>query len=119
MLPPLQGRDYSSNSIEFSPDGSKIILGSSDKTIHVWDENTGVEMCPPPSPQKADEVSVSTLDCQIISLDQGWFTNSITGRCLGRLPVGPSYYGWLVQRSYFIGWTGEHKLVILRFPDGI
>jgi WD40 repeat protein len=32
------------NSVAFSPDGSKIISGSVDNTIRVWDANTGVEM---------------------------------------------------------------------------
>ena len=47
MLPPLRGHDDSIHSIAFSPDGSKIISGSSDKTIQVWDASTGVEMLPP------------------------------------------------------------------------
>ncbi|KAF8657604.1 hypothetical protein AX14_007843, partial [Amanita brunnescens Koide BX004] len=43
----FQGHDDAVNSIAFSPDGSKIISGSSDKTIRVWDASTGVEMLPP------------------------------------------------------------------------
>jgi WD40 repeat protein len=34
-------------SVAFSHDGSKIVSGSDDKTIRVWDANTGVEMLPP------------------------------------------------------------------------
>ena len=35
------------SSVAFSPDGSKIISGSYDSTIRVWDASTGVEMLPP------------------------------------------------------------------------
>jgi WD40 repeat protein len=35
------------SSVAFSPDGSKIISGSDDKTIRVWDASTGIEMLPP------------------------------------------------------------------------
>jgi WD40 repeat protein len=34
-------------SVAFSPDGSKIVSGSDDKTIRVWDASTGVEVLPP------------------------------------------------------------------------
>jgi WD40 repeat protein len=51
MWPPelmqLQGHDGPVNSVAFSRDGSKIISGSSDKTIRVWDASTGIEMLPP------------------------------------------------------------------------
>ena len=43
----LRGHDYSVRSVEFSHDGSKIVSGSYNKTIRVWDANTGVEMLPP------------------------------------------------------------------------
>jgi WD40 repeat protein len=43
----LQGHDGQVNSVAFSPDGSKIISGSDDKTIRVWDASTGIEMLPP------------------------------------------------------------------------
>ena len=47
MLPPLQGHNDSVNSVAFSPDGSKIISGSDDMTIRVWNASTGIEMLPP------------------------------------------------------------------------
>jgi WD40 repeat protein len=43
----LQGHDGLVLSVAFSPDGSKIISGSSDKTIRVWDASTGVECSHP------------------------------------------------------------------------
>jgi len=47
MLPPIQGHDDWIESVAFSPDGSKIISGSDNNTIQVWDTSTGVEMLPP------------------------------------------------------------------------
>ena len=43
----LRGHDSLVNSVAFSPDGSKIISGSNDETIRVWDASTGIEMLPP------------------------------------------------------------------------
>jgi WD40 repeat protein len=42
----LQGHACRVNSVAFSPNGSKIISGSSDMTIRVWDASTGIEMLP-------------------------------------------------------------------------
>ena len=47
MLPPLRGHDDVVFSVAFSPDGSKIISGSKDNTIRVWDPTTGIEVLPP------------------------------------------------------------------------
>ena len=35
------------SSVAFSPDGKKIVSGSEDKTIRVWDAETGKEIIPP------------------------------------------------------------------------
>ena len=43
----LQGHDHRVNSVALSLDGSKIVSGSSDKTIRVWDASTGIEVLPP------------------------------------------------------------------------
>ena len=43
----FQGHEMSVTSVAFSPDGSKIVSGSFDKTIRVWDASTGVETLPP------------------------------------------------------------------------
>src|SRR5882757_5665779 len=43
----LYGHDDLISSVAFSPNGSKIVSGSGDKTIRVWDASTGVEMLPP------------------------------------------------------------------------
>jgi len=46
-LQQLRGHNNRVQSVAFSPDGSKIVSGSGDKTIRVWDASTGVEMLPP------------------------------------------------------------------------
>ena len=47
QLQQLQGHEDHVRSVAFSPDGLKIISGSDDKTIRIWDASTGVEMLPP------------------------------------------------------------------------
>jgi WD40 repeat protein len=47
LLQLFQGHSYCVSSVAFSPDGSKIVSGSFDKTIRVWDVSTGIEMLPP------------------------------------------------------------------------
>ena len=46
-FPPLCGHSDSVRSIAFSPDGSKIVSGSNDKTIRVWEASSGAEILPP------------------------------------------------------------------------
>jgi len=71
---------------------------------------------PTTSPQRPMKFPFYTGLSRFISLVKDGLNNSITGRCLGRLPRR-SIILWLASaKSYFIGWTGEHKLVILRFP---
>jgi len=116
MLPPLQGHSSSVYSVAFSPDGSNIVSESWDKTIRVWDASTGVEYLPSQH-NAGNDVHMSAPDChRTVSLHEGWFIDSTTGHCLGRLPVGISYYRWRPHRSGCVGWTVDHKLVILQFP---
>ena len=116
MLSPLKGHDDTVFSVAFSPDGSKIVSGSYDKTIRVWDVSTGVEYLS--SQQNADtNIPMSASDSsQTVSLHGGWFTDIITGHCLGRLPVDNSYYRWKAHGSCYVGWTIDHKPIILQFP---
>ncbi|KAB5590791.1 WD40 repeat-like protein [Ceratobasidium theobromae] len=41
VLDPLQGHTDSVKSVAFSPDGTRILSGSLDETIRVWDGQTG------------------------------------------------------------------------------
>ncbi|KZP17251.1 WD40 repeat-like protein, partial [Athelia psychrophila] len=43
----LQGHEKSVLSVAFSPEGSKIVSGSSDRTVRVWDALTGKTALPP------------------------------------------------------------------------
>ncbi|MFP6671454.1 MAG: hypothetical protein VB857_08575, partial [Pirellulaceae bacterium] len=40
----LQGHTAGIGSVAFSPDGKRIVSGSSDKTLKVWDVETGSEI---------------------------------------------------------------------------
>ena len=42
----LRGHKDVDNSVAFSPDGAKIISGSQDMIIRVWDASTGIEVLP-------------------------------------------------------------------------
>jgi WD40 repeat protein len=119
--PPLYGRKGAIISVAFSPDGSKIISQSRGSTIQLWDANTGLEILPALSesaPNADNEVSIiHPLHSRIVSLnDEGWFTDLITGRYLGKLPISTSHYLSEVQRSCYVGWAVDHKPVILQFP---
>ena len=40
-LKTLEGHSYGVLSVAYSPDGTKIISGSGDETVKIWDANTG------------------------------------------------------------------------------
>ncbi|KAF8735858.1 hypothetical protein AX14_001364 [Amanita brunnescens Koide BX004] len=47
LLMKLEGHKGAVTSVACSPDGSKIVSGSWDGTIRIWDASTGIEMLPP------------------------------------------------------------------------
>jgi WD40 repeat protein len=42
---PLQGHEGAVWSVAFSPDGAKIVSGSSDQTVRIWDVSTRHSIC--------------------------------------------------------------------------
>jgi WD40 repeat protein len=111
MLSPLEGYNNYVRYVAISPDGSKIVSVSNDDIL-VWDPNTGVEV--PCAQTEVDDISRSALNGAIIFLKEGWFTDINTGSCVGKLPVGASFYRWKAHRSTCIGWTRDHRLIIIR-----
>ncbi|KAE9388448.1 WD40 repeat-like protein [Gymnopus androsaceus JB14] len=47
MGDPLQGHDDPVTSVAFSHDGTRIVSGSGDKTVRIWDATTGAQMGDP------------------------------------------------------------------------
>jgi WD40 repeat protein len=43
----LRGHEENVNSVSFSHDGLRIVSGSSDGTIRIWDATSGAEVVPP------------------------------------------------------------------------
>ena len=114
MFPLLRGHDDPIRAVGFSPDGSKIISGSDDKTIRVWHASTGVELSY--AQTAVHDIFKSALAGPIVSLKGGWFMNINTGSYLGRLPVGENFYHLRMNGSTCVGWTMDHKLVIIHLP---
>lgn len=47
MIQPLKGHDDQVRSVAFSPDGARIVSGSYDETIRIWDVETGKQLMQP------------------------------------------------------------------------
>jgi WD40 repeat protein len=43
----IQGTEGMVNSVSFSPDGTRLVSGSDDTNVHVWDALSGTEIMPP------------------------------------------------------------------------
>ena len=40
----LTGHSAAVNSVAFSPDGTRVVSGSDDNTVKIWDSQTGTEV---------------------------------------------------------------------------
>ena len=56
---PLDGYQGSVTSIAFSPDGKRIVSGSDDKTIRLWDAETGESLRAPLGKHQGGVMSVA------------------------------------------------------------
>ena len=86
-----QGHTDSVNSVSFSPDGKKIVSGSDDETIRIWDIGTGLQICKLSTGHCVDSVSFSPDGKKIVS--GGWedaihIWDTDTGLQIGALSTG-------------------------------
>ena len=99
----LQGHDAVIKSVAFSPDGSKIISGSHDKTIRVWDSSTGIEMLPPLQGH-ADWISSVAFSPDGSKIISGSFDKTIRvwDACTGdqRLPPFRGHNDWILSVAF-------------------
>ncbi|KEP49004.1 tyrosine kinase family catalytic domain protein [Rhizoctonia solani 123E] len=90
---PFNGHTKVVNSVQFSPDGTRVVSGSYDKTIRVWDVEHGTAVIGPLDghTESVSSVSVSPDGSQIASCSADktirlWDTRS--GRTIGNLCEG-------------------------------
>ncbi|KAL0960311.1 hypothetical protein HGRIS_011937 [Hohenbuehelia grisea] len=58
-MPPLKGHSSIVTSVAFSPDGTRIVSGSYDSKIRVWDASTGHPTMPPLEGHSQEVTSVA------------------------------------------------------------
>ncbi|KJA23435.1 hypothetical protein HYPSUDRAFT_137760, partial [Hypholoma sublateritium FD-334 SS-4] len=70
----LHGHEYSVRSVAFSPDGKHIVSGSLDKTIRIWDAETGKQIVQPLRGHTSTVISVafSNDGKRIVSGSHDW-----------------------------------------------
>jgi WD40 repeat protein len=44
MLMSMEGHSDSVRAVAFSPDGARVVSGSDDNTVRIWDSMTGIEV---------------------------------------------------------------------------
>jgi len=72
QTPTLKGRFKSVSSVSFSPDGQRIVSGSSDKTVKVWTSGTGrLKLTMKGYPGPIENVSFNLEGRRIISVSGG------------------------------------------------
>jgi WD40 repeat protein len=110
-LPPLQVSAYVIYSV-FSPAGSEIISKTYSREVQDWDAINDIKL-----QTVASDLARSALNNPVkVPVNDEWFSNINTGRCIGRSPVGQYLYSWKVHESTFVGWNLENKIVVIHFP---
>jgi WD40 repeat protein len=71
---PMEGHDHGITSIAFSPDGKQIASGSEDKTIQLWNVETGAQIGQPMEGHHGpiSSITFSPDGKQIASGSQDW-----------------------------------------------
>ncbi len=96
-------------SVAFSPDATRLVTTSSDRTARLWDANTGLPLTPPvPHTATVVEATFSPDGQSIISVDTGgsgiiW--NSQTGKVITTIDDkldGSSHVGFSPDGKYFV-----------------
>ena len=65
---PVTGHQGTVSSVHFSPDGTKLVSGSYDRTVKIWNPTTGEELC--------------QLSCDSAVLSVDWHDNYIAAGCI-------------------------------------
>ena len=105
-LSPLQGHTNEINPVTFSPNGSHIASGSSDKTIRLWNANMGVQILAPFEGHSSDVDSVAFCTCIVSrSWDKTvWVWDATTGA--EAMPPHWSHF-LLMELALFLDWVME------------
>jgi WD40 repeat protein len=112
-LSPLQCHEDSVSSVAFSSDGTRIVSGSFDDTVYVWDTATG---CPYVQNGVHDEQS----DSHYISLTSGaWIVDLYTKRTISKLPAMIAPWDWATSEKSIVIGTKGGQVIILHFPQAM
>ncbi|CAE7177651.1 unnamed protein product [Rhizoctonia solani] len=118
---PFKGHTDNVNSVSFSPDGTRLVSGSNDKTILVWDVERGTTILGPINGHTGGVLSAafSPNNAQIVSCSSDgtirlW--DSRTGRIVSNSYIGDTYRVNSVcfsPRGTYIASGGSDKAVLL------
>lgn len=128
---PYPGHEKDVNSVCFSPDSSRIISGSRDKTVRIWSLETREEVMPPlQHGGPVYSVAYSQDGSRIMSASVNCITiwNSLTGKPIistdsnfERIAKDGSnlifndcqlFEGWKVNGGWLVGASGEYRLLL-------
>jgi WD40 repeat protein len=118
----LVGHQGALQSLSFSSDGRRLASGSADKTVEVWDVNTGRRMLTPGAPLDMDTYAAFVPNKQLVAgvsrgLTHLWDTTS--GELLATMTSVESTNEWLVATpdGLFDGSPTAWQLLLWRFSQ--